>query len=383
MSRILIAFSGGPDSVFLYYHLKKQKHDLAICYINHKLRNDVENDMNFVIEFANKENINYYIKEIDLDKFSENDARLKRYEVLENVRKENNYEYIATGHNKNDNVETILFRLIRGTGIEGLKGISKKRENIIRPILDYRKEYIVEYLNNKGIKYLKDYTNDSNDYARNIIRNQIFPIMANINSNYIENISRFIELLKESDEIKEYIKTELLRNNIKYSKNKVDEIYNIKDKNGSSIKLSKEYVWIKTYNYYGIKKIENKNINEKEIKLELNEKTLFNDYEIHFIDYSHLKNYLEKKAYKIYNVGILSNITIKKRQNGDRISSTKVKKILIDNKVDRDIRDNLPIIWSNEKIILVADIKKSKEITTKIDRYSNYIAIKRGKNDIS
>lgn len=104
--------------------------------------------------------------------------------------------------------------MIRGTGIEGLKGIPRKRLNIIRPILDISKEQILKFLKEHDIEYLIDYTNNTNDYSRNLIRNKILPLMSEVNENYLENISRFIKILNENSEIKENIKKNLI--NTKY-----------------------------------------------------------------------------------------------------------------------------------------------------------------------
>lgn len=374
MKKILIAFSGGPDSVYLYYYLKKQGFTVGICYVNHNLRYDVAKDIDFVEKFARNENIPYFIENMELSNFSENLAREKRYELLEKCRSENNYDLIATGHNKNDNVETIIFRLIRGTGIDGLKGIPRKRLNIIRPILDISKEEILKYLGDNKIEYLIDYTNNTDDYSRNLIRNKILPLMKEINENYLENISRFIEILNEDSKIKENIKEELNKYKISYNKNKIDEIYSIRNTNGASIKLNDEYIWYKTYNFFGIKKIEK--IDKKEIILNLNEKIVFNTYNIVFSDDEELKKELEKKAYKLYNVRNITSIKIRTRINGDRLDNIKLKKIFTDKKIDKFEKEILPIILNGDTIIILADIKHSKKLNNL--KTSKFIAIKKG-----
>jgi len=143
--KILVAFSGGPDSVFLYHLLDLMKNmislEISIAYINHNLRYDVENDLKFINEFASKNNVNHYIESIDVKKYAAENkksvelaARELRYETIENIRKKIGYNKIATGHNLDDNVETFIFRLLRGTSVTGLKGIPRVRENIVRPI---------------------------------------------------------------------------------------------------------------------------------------------------------------------------------------------------------------------------------------------------------
>ena len=375
MSKILIAFSGGPDSVFLYYFLKKRGHELALCYINHNVRSDVENDIKFINEFSKKEEVPLYIKEIKLEKFNEDIARKKRYEELEKCLKDINYDYIATGHNKNDNVETLIFRLLRGTGFDGLKGIPRKRGKIIRPILDISKEEILNCLNNNKIKYLIDYTNLENNYSRNKIRNLIFPIFKDINENFLDNISRLIQISNENIELKEKIKKELNSKNIAYNKNKIDEIYNIYNKYGSTIRLNEKYIWCKTYNYYGIREISE--TKEFLYNIKLNEEIEINGYTILLCTY---KKYfeLEKKGYYLYNVKSANNIQIRNKREGDKLDNTKLKKIFINLKIDRYERNLLPIILVDNTIILLANLKKSKNINEYYEQNTNYIAIKKG-----
>ena len=143
--KILIAFSGGPDSMFLYYVLKtlqkEYKLEISLIYINHNLRDDVDNDIKIVTNFAKENGVKLYVKKIDVKKYTKDNkksvelaARELRYEMINKTLMEIGYNKIATGHNLDDNVETLVFRLIRGTSIKGLKGIPIKRGNIIRPI---------------------------------------------------------------------------------------------------------------------------------------------------------------------------------------------------------------------------------------------------------
>lgn len=384
MKKILIAFSGGPDSIYLYYYLKKMGYNLYICYVNHNLREDVKNDIEFVKNFCIEENIPFTIKSVKLNSFNENTAREKRYEELENARKEFDCEYVATGHNMNDNVETILFRITRGTGINGLKGIPKKRGNIIRPILDIRKEDIVDYLNKNNIKYLKDYTNDQNIYSRNIIRNKVIPILKEINPNVINNIANLIKLINSENEKNEFIISELQKYDININKNKVDEIKQSFQKNGTSIRLNKNYVWYNGYNFHGVKKIEDILDTITFYKtITLGQSVEIFGYAISYIDAVTAKNKLEKKVYKIYNIENISKLVIRNRTNGDKISSKKIKDILISKKIDRYERDKIPVITDeHNNILLLADIKASnfiKEIKNidELEYNKLYVSIKR------
>lgn len=378
MSKILIAFSAGPDSVYLYHKLKKQGHSLAICYINHNLRTDVNLDIDFVKDFSKRENVKYFIESIKLSNFSENKAREKRYEILEKVRKENGFEYIATGHNKNDNVETLIFRIIRGTGLDGLKGIPKKRGKIIRPILDEKKEDILNYLNKNNIKYRIDYTNLENDYSRNKIRNQIFPIMKEINENFLDNIERLINNLNDKNLIKkEEIAKKLKKYNISVSSNKIDKILKIENKCGKSVNLNDKYVWYSTYGFFDVLEKEKLDAKDFEFKLELGKIISINGYDIALVSFDGISCYLEKKEYNVYNIGNIVELTIRNRKNGDFLDKKKVKDYLIKLKVDGIRKNTIPIIDSKNGILAIGDLKYSKKLSKLIDVKSNYLAIKR------
>ena len=204
--KILIAFSGGPDSMFLYYILKTLQKEynlkISLIYINHNLRDDVDNDIKIVTNFAKENGVKLYVKKINVKKYAKDNkksielaARELRYEMINKTLMEIGYNKIATGHNLDDNVETLVFRLIRGTSIKGLKGIPIKRGNIIRPILHFEKTEIIKFLDEKKVKYVIDYTNFENDYTRNYIRNEIFPMFFNVNSNFKLKINELIEEL--------------------------------------------------------------------------------------------------------------------------------------------------------------------------------------------
>ena len=163
--RILIAFSGGPDSVFLYHIIEYLKEDfkleISLLYVNHNIRTDIKKDLEFVEEFSQKKGITLYVENVNVNDYAlekrksiELAARELRYEKLYEVMKRINYNKIATGHNLDDNVETVVFRLLRGTSMRGLKGIPRKRDNIVRPILEFEKSEILDFLEDNNEKYI-------------------------------------------------------------------------------------------------------------------------------------------------------------------------------------------------------------------------------------
>jgi len=218
--KILVALSGGPDSVFLLNFLIKYKRkfkiDLGALHINHKIRGRrAKEDEIFCRELTAQFNIPYYSVERDVKAFAvknkisiEEAGRIIRYNELNIVQKKYNYTKIATAHNCSDNSETVFLNLIKGTGLSGLAGIPVRRGNIIRPILISTKQEILDYLNLNRIKYRIDETNISSNYERNYIRNEIIPLIKSRLNPRLEEA-----LLKSS---------ELFRNYLSYISKKVN-----------------------------------------------------------------------------------------------------------------------------------------------------------------
>ncbi|HEY7750705.1 MAG TPA: tRNA lysidine(34) synthetase TilS, partial [Ignavibacteriaceae bacterium] len=197
--KILISLSGGADSVFLLYFLNKFKKRFRIkigsFHLNHGLRaNEADEDENFCRTISEELNIPFYsvlknVKELaEKDKISIEEAGRKiRYQELQAIAAKNNFDKIATAHNSNDNAETILLNLVKGTGLQGLSGIPVKRENIIRPVLILNKEEILFYLEKSRISFRTDISNLSNNYERNFLRNEILPRLRNRLNPQLEN----------------------------------------------------------------------------------------------------------------------------------------------------------------------------------------------------
>lgn len=205
--KVLVALSGGADSVCLAIVLKELGYTVSAAHINHKIREEADSDMNFVSEFCEKQGIKLHILEEDVkavarqQKVSEELAgRNIRYDFFYQVAKENGYTKIAVAHNKNDNAETMLLNLLRGSGSRGLCAIPKTREKIIRPLIDINRIEIEKYLEEKGQKFVTDKTNFKCDYTRNKIRNIVIPKLLEVNPNFIDNASRTSEIIKEEND---------------------------------------------------------------------------------------------------------------------------------------------------------------------------------------
>lgn len=209
--RILAALSGGSDSVTLLYILhklsKQMNFYLAAAHVNHCLRSTAQRDMEFSENLCNQLGIPFYSKTCDVksgakkNKMSEElYARNVRYSFFSSL----GFDKIATAHNKNDSAETILFHFIRGCSINGLCGIPYKRDNIIRPLLDVKKDDIENFCIENGYKYVTDETNFQPIYSRNIIRLELIPeIEDKLNKGFTNVITSNAELFREDDKFLE------------------------------------------------------------------------------------------------------------------------------------------------------------------------------------
>ena len=207
---IVLGISGGPDSICMLYILNSLKKDLNfniyVAHINHMLRENAKLDEEYVKNTCEKLNIPVYIKHIKIKEIAEKEkrgieetGRKVRYEFFEEILRKTNSNKIATAHNLNDSIETIILNIIRGTGISGLAGIEPIRENkFIRPLIKCERKEIEEYCKLNKLEPRIDESNYENKYNRNKIRNICIPyLQKELNSNVIKNISRLSEIANE------------------------------------------------------------------------------------------------------------------------------------------------------------------------------------------
>ena len=211
--KIVIGVSGGPDSITLLDVLLKIKaqgiikFEIVVCHINHLIREEAIEDENYVINYCKRNNIECYINRTKIKEVSKKEkigteeaGRKVRYDFFNEILEKTNSNKIATAHNKNDNAETVLMNIIRGSGTSGLKGIEAKRKNIIRPLIKIERKEIEEYCKNNNLNPRIDKTNYENEYTRNKVRNMLIPyIKDNFNPNIIDAISRLSDLSKEEN----------------------------------------------------------------------------------------------------------------------------------------------------------------------------------------
>ena len=403
---IVVGFSGGPDSVFLVEMLKKLQcffnFKIYLVHINHLLRGeDADSDENFSFEYAKKNNLEIFIKRIpvkeiakEVGKTLEEVGREERYKFFSEIYEKVGANKIATAHNKDDQIETFLFRLIRGTSLQGLEGIKIKNNNIIRPISEIYKKDILEYLNKNEIQYKIDKTNFENEFTRNSIRLDLIPfIEERYNIKFKDKIFSLIEEIRENNQnnslsLSNYTDSEnriilekikflsdfdkknlfslfLNQKNIEFNRNKIDEINSLIKSNGTKkIDLDKTYRIVKDYTHLYIEvKKEDCVINNNVIQLKIPSEQIFDNFKIHINIAENLDIPKKKNQYlldALYN----DIIEVRYRKEGDRIfldenHSKKVKEVFIDQKIPKDMRDRLPIFLYNNKIFWIYNVKKA------------------------
>ena len=210
--KVVAAVSGGCDSVCMLHILSKLAgtigFSLEAAHFNHKLRQEEsERDEQFTKNLCEKLEIPLHVGAGDVSGYAarsavgiEEAARILRYEFLEKISEETGADRIATAHNADDNAETVLFNLTRGSGIKGLCGIPPVRGKIIRPVMFLTRTRIEQYMEENGLDHVEDSTNADTDYTRNKLRHNVMPVLRRINPNVSGSIMDTKQLLTWDDE---------------------------------------------------------------------------------------------------------------------------------------------------------------------------------------
>jgi len=241
--KIVLGVSGGPDSISMLHILNEIKQEfefeIYVAHINHMIRIEAEDDEKYVQEYCEKNNIKYFIKKVDVKQIAniqkigtEEAGRNIRYEFFEEVSRKVDANKIATAHNKNDKIETIMMNLLRGSGLSGMKGIEPIRDNkFIRPLIECERQEIEQYCEKQGLNPRIDKTNFENDYTRNKIRNLIIPyIKEEFNPNIIETMDRFSQVVTEESNYVEQ-QTQKIYNKLLIEKTENEIILKLKEFN--------------------------------------------------------------------------------------------------------------------------------------------------------
>jgi len=412
---VVVACSGGPDSMCLLSLVNEIKNELnlkiIVAHVNHKLRVESEEEKEMVENYSKENNLIFELLEINKytnNKFSEDDARKRRYDFFDELIKKYNANILLTAHHGDDLIETILMRLTRGSNLSGYIGIKMINKNdeykILRPLLSTTKDNILDYLNKNNIPYRIDKTNEELEHTRNKYRHYILPFLKKENKKVHEKYLKFSKELIEYDNfVNTYIRNNnfivdnsIIINKIKgesdFIKRKAlellikeiqkDDIFDISDEqmknlmklytlDNKEIDLNNNYQGINSYGKILILKknseILNKVLIDKDMKL--------SDYYFYYNDETKKDN--TNSCILLNSNEIKLPLYIRSFDNGDRIvvknlnGSKKVSDIFIDNKVPKHKRSTYPILVdANNTILWVPNLKKSqfsKDFSEKYD----------------
>lgn len=420
--RIVVGFSGGPDSVFLVEMLLKLREkidfDIVLVHINHLLRGEeAQRDEDFSINYGKSKGLKVFARKINITSLGkekglslEEAGREARYSFYKEVLEKSNSNKIALAHNKDDQIETFMFRLTRGTGLSGLEGIATKRDRYIRPISEIYKSEIVNYLDENNISYCIDSTNLENEFTRNSIRIDLIPfIEKRYNPKFKDKIFSLIEEIRDINifiekEIEQFSYDEtiniesilkfpksirgkilskyLYKYGLEVNRKKISLIESILEKGGSQeISLDSQYILKKEYNILKIQKINLIKNNIEEVTFTIPNKIEYGDY---IIEAEYTERGEQNKNCFYTNLKLGDTLIIRGRKDGDKIIPTgmkgekKLKEIFINEKIGKEKRDSIPLIVHNDNIVWIAGVRGNEKYNS-IEKRCIKLSVRRTK----
>lgn len=393
--RVLVGVSGGADSMLLLSHLLAVRNDYGIAvivaHVEHGIRGQESlDDAKFVEEFCKTNQIEFHLLTIDavneaktLKMGVEEYSRKRRYEFFDSI----SCDKIATAHNLSDNVETVLFRLARGSGLKGVCGIPAVRGKIIRPLIEINSSDIRNYCDKNNIKYRVDSTNNSNDYTRNFIRNTLIPDFENVNCEFENSFSSFIS---DANEDMDFITSQAEQ---AYNLVLCDNMLDIAELSQFHISIIKRVI-IKYFLSFNITldrvhlgnilELMNKN---GRIQIKGNFFAVSDGKFIRFADFSSDKNFFSfvSEILKISEFDakgvdfycdydkIIGKAEIRKRQEGDTVNpanrgcTKSLKKLFNELKIPQELRSSIGVIADDAGVIGVIGYCVDERVAVKSD----------------
>ena len=413
---VVAGISAGPDSMCLLHLLQKKTNNIIVCHINHNVRKESKKEEEYLKNYCEKHNLIF--ETMTIDSYQENnfesEARKKRYTFYEKILKKYHCNKLFLAHHGDDLIETVLMKIIRGSNIDGYAGIKRisnlNNYQIIRPLLPYTKEDIINYNNKNNIKYFIDSSNNDIHYTRNRYRKKILPLLKEENKKVHLKFLKYSETLNEYDK---YIKSLVEKNieliyknntiyldelnkldnflkkntiyyimNDKYNNKSniisdklVDNILNIVNsrKPNRSLNIPQNKILIKEYNKLYIKE----NIKEnKDYKIKFENNLKINNLFFNKLDLERLDN---NSICRLNSKDITLPLYFRNRKDGDYIIlkgsniKKKIKDIFIEKKIPMRERKDFPLLVdSNNNILWIPNIKKSKFCIKLSENNQNY-----------
>ena len=273
--KVIVAVSGGPDSMALLNALINLKEKLGcslyVAHVNHMIREVADSETEYVQEFCKSRGIECFVKKVDVISLAnekkigtEEAGRNVRYEFFDEIFNKVNADKIAIAHNANDNAETVLMNVLRGSGISGLKGIEPIRDNkFIRPLIEIERADIEKYCEEKTLNPKFDESNKDNTYTRNKIRNVLIPFLKEeFNPSIVEGLNRLSDLAsKENKYVENIVNEEYLKILLSNENNKI--VLNLKEFNVLDNFIKGKIILLCVFNLFGnTKGIEKKHIED-------------------------------------------------------------------------------------------------------------------------
>ena len=408
---IIVAVSGGADSVSLVHILYNLKYDVVLAHVNHHMREQSEIEEQAMRALGKELNIPVEILEYHYkgnDNFH-NDSHNARYNFFRSLCAKYNTNIIATAHHLDDQAETILIKLMEGSNLYGYGGISICNDDgnykIIRPLLCVSKQDLYDYCIKNNYKYFEDSSNHEDHYLRNRLRHHVIPLLKDECEdfytkvleysiqvkeafNFIRNQSKSF-LNKNDNKIdliefntfdialkKDIISLLLERYNIRKNNDIINDICNLLSTNNGTkyLILSDNKKLIRSYDKAYIEDNFKQELNE--IELDINKEVIYdNKYKFYLTKNIPTNN---AKYLKLCYNNLVFPLHIRPRKNGDEIESIsgtkKISRVFIDLKVSKDIRDYIPIITdNNDNILWVYDYIKSKSVFSQKEAFNIYL----------
>ena len=425
--KVLVGVSGGTDSMCLLSLLekasKKMGFDFIAVHINHNLRGEESvRDESFVEKYCQKNNIKLICESVDVNKYAkkyaktiEQAARELRYEMFDKIMQKEKATVLAVAHHKDDQAETILMHIARGSSLKGARGMSLKNGNTIRPLLNFTREDIEQYNKANKIPSIKDSSNDDVNYNRNYIRHKVIPSLEKAYPDIVNSLCRFaskcavdddfiqsmiplkliqrmenaVKILNEADSLHLAIKTRLIKMAFEQlgayydiEEKHIFEVLNLfKMKNSSKINLPFKIVAYKEYD--GVVLTSSKNVFVKKNCFSFKTGTInfddFGEINAEMLSDDDLPEFGDGNHYVDYE-SVPSDAIWRTRDNGDMFAKIgsggkKLNDYFTDKKVPLRLRDSVPILASGNKVLAVAkmdisDYVKITSGTTKIIKIS-------------
>jgi tRNA(Ile)-lysidine synthase len=400
--KLLLAISGGLDSMVLLYLFQKLNCEIAIAHCNFHLRADESNDdETFVRKYANLHQIIAFFNRFDTEIFAKSNklstqvaARKLRYDWFYELLETENFDYVLTAHHADDNLESFIINLSRATGIDGLTGIPSKNDKIIRPLLIFSRTEIESFAVENKIEWREDSSNSSDKYLRNKIRHQVVPKLKDLNPNFLESFQKTQFFLQETqclakdainfmfEKIAKKIDSEIhfdikILNTLPnykvylfhflriYGFSAWDDIYDLMDAQTGKMILSNDYILLKNRNFL-ILFPTNTTVFEAEYPIQNDQEIVNFPLMLSFCKVNDI-DAIAKQTIFVDRDKLMFPLSLKRWSEGAVFQplgmngkSQKVSKFLKDNKLSFIEKENIWILYSDNQIVWIIGLRQDE-----------------------